>query len=292
MSKSRVAFAFFSLGLFGWFPSVACASLVAYWDIEEGAGATSLDEINGNNDTLVDTTWVTNPADLAPALVNAGQTTAALSFNGISSVLDTAYEGIGGNNARTIALWVKLTDPDPPSKAMSLVTYGARNANGRKWHFLINSGSNSGRVPGAVRTEAQGGNQTGSTDLSDGMWHHVASVFPGGAGGDNADVLHYVDGMLEDATGTTSQSINTGTGGGYLVSIGARRQSANDSSILKEFLNGMVDDVRIYDEALGPEQIQLLANPTTIPEPSSIVLGLLGVCGWLALAWRRRRLAA
>ena len=39
------------------------ADLVAHWNFEEGSGATTLDQVNQNNDPLTDTTWV---ADAAP----------------------------------------------------------------------------------------------------------------------------------------------------------------------------------------------------------------------------------
>ena len=88
------------------FSGVAKAELVAYWDFEEGSGATTRDQINMADDPLTDMTWVTDPGSLPPIEGN----TAALDFNGTTSVIDTAYEGIGGTDARTIALWVKLAE--------------------------------------------------------------------------------------------------------------------------------------------------------------------------------------
>ncbi len=259
------------------------ADLVAYWDFEEGSGATTKDQINVNDDPLTDTTWITDPALLPPIA-----TTAAIGFDGVTSVIDTAFEGIEGNNPRTIALWVQLTDVTDEALSQSLVAYGGRAVNGQKWHVRINDGGDP-RVRGAIRTEAQGGNQTGTTNLADGNWHHVASVFPGGDGADNTDVIHYVDGILEGETGTTDEPIDTGIGGVFpRVSIGARRQGANAEvdSELSSFLNGTLDDVRIYDHALTAAEVQSL-----VPEPSSCVLVLMGAIGLMASARRRKRLS-
>ena len=265
--------------------SSASAALVAYWDFEEGSGATTRDQINGNDDPLTGTTWVTNSADLPPKL--AGSTAAMLFTRSNSTYIDTAYDGIGGTSARTIALWVKLTDVTNSAASQGLVTYGGREANGRKWHVRINS-DGLPKIRGAVRTEAQGGNQTGTTNLADGEWHHIASVFPGGAGSNNTEVMHYVDGILEGETGTTDEPINTSIGGNFpKVILGARRQAGNATatSTPRDFYNGMMDDVRIYDEALDANAIAALANP--VPEPSTIVLAALGLLG--LLCGRRRR---
>lgn len=268
------------------FASSASAALVAYWNFEEGSGATTRDQINGNDDPLTGTTWVTNAADLAP--VPSGTTAAMLFTRANSTYIDTAFDGVGGTGARTIAFWVKLTVVTDVAASQGLVTYGGREADGRKWHVRINDGAGA-RVRGAIRTEAQGGNQTGDTNLADGLWHHVASVFPGGAGSDNADVFHYVDGILEGTTGTTTEAINTSIGGNFpKVVLGARRQAGNATTATApaDFLDGMMDDVRIYDHALTESEIVALA---IIPEPSSVLLAIMALPALAATGRRRRR---
>ncbi len=137
------------------FSSSASAGLVAYWDFEEGSGATTLDQINGNNDPLTDTTWVTS--DLPAALSG---TTAALQFNGGSSVVDTVFDGVGGNTARSIALWIKTS----ATNRQILVGYGSRDSGaagtGAKWHIRIHNG--------AARTETKVGYILGRTNMPDG----------------------------------------------------------------------------------------------------------------------------
>ena len=97
--------------------------------------------------------------------------------------------------------------------------------------------------------------------------------------------MHFVDGLLEGMTGTTDEPIQTTIGDDLpRVSIGARRQSGNATfdSELSSFLNGEVDDVRIYAHALSAAEVQSL-----VPEPSA---GLLfGLGGLLTLSRRRRR---
>lgn len=233
------------------------AQLVGHWQLNEGSGTTFADSSANMNDGFLPLVsrlpeWSTD----TPATGFANSHSLRFDANGLSYV-DTTFEGIAGNSARTISAWIK-TDS---TASQSIASYGARDGNGRKWHFRINPDGGA-RVPGAIRTEAQGGNQTGSTDLSDGMWHHVVSVFPGGEGGDNADVRHYVDGVLEMDTGTTDEPIDTGIGGDFpTVSIGARRQTP---PALDSFMNGWIDDVRMYNRELSDVEIQgLVTSPTT-----------------------------
>ena len=69
-----------------------------------------------------------------------------------------------------------------------------------------------------------------------------------------------------------------------MVSIGARRQGGNAlfDGTLSSFLNGALDDVRIYDVALTQSEIQSL-----VPEPSTLSLIALST---LILLTRRRQL--
>ena len=101
--------------------------------------------------------------------------------------------------------------------------------------------SNSYNAYTAVTTDAYAG----------GQWHHVAAVITtdtSGSSGNNADI--YVDG---DLVGVTHNKI-----GPYAVSttgwtIGTREAGYD------YFFKGIIDDVRVYDEALSAEAIGALA---------------------------------
>ncbi len=245
------------LGICLLFTPTTAGQMTGHWQLNEGSGTVFADTSGNMNDGYLPQLsklpeWST---DTPPTSFGNPY---SLKFDpSARNLVDTTFEGIGGNTARTISAWMK-TDS---TSGQSIVSYGARDANGRKWHFRVNP-DGAPRIPGAVRTEAQGGNQTGSTDLADGLWHHVVSVFPGGDGGDNADVRHYVDGVLDTPTGTTDEPINTGIGGDFpRVSIGARRQSP---PAVENFMDGWIDDVRMYDRELSEAEIQGLVTEPTI----------------------------
>ena len=249
----RLSFA--CLGVYFLLTTCVSAQLVGHWQLNEGSGTVFGDSSpNGNDGFLPLTSKLPEWSTDTPSTSFANPYSLKFDAAG-QSYIDTTFEGIGGDGARTISAWIKSDS----TAGQSIVSYGARDGNGRKWHFRINP-DGAPRVPGAVRTEAQGGNQTGTNDLSDGMWHHVVSVLP--QGGDNADVRHYVDGIIEVGTGTTDEPINTGIGGDFpRVSIGARRQVP---PALENFMNGWIDDVRMYDRELSDAEIQALGgSPTT-----------------------------
>jgi hypothetical protein len=115
------------------------------------------------------------------------------------------YPGVGGAGARTVAGWIRLEEG-----AGGIVAWGDTHGNGRKWRVCINKTGREGTV-GALRTEVANGRVIATTDLRDGRWHHVASVFVGGPGSNVESVLHYVDGVLEKPSWTLPMPIDTDT---------------------------------------------------------------------------------
>ena len=227
------------------------ADLVAHWKLDEGSGNVFQDSAGDNDGFLIGGSNQPQFVDDVPPTTFANPY--ALSFDAAQQqYVQTTYEGIDDDFPRTISAWVKTES----TAGQAIVTYGSRDADGEKWHFRI-SPDGAPRVPGAIRTESQGGNQTGDTSVADGEWHHVVSVFDGT---DNIDVQHYVDGQLEGETGPTDEPIFTVTGD-ILVSIGARQQTP---PAFENFMDGLIDDVRMYNRALSASEIQALGSaPTT-----------------------------
>ncbi len=231
----------------------AQAELVAHWPLDEGSG-TVFRDIAGGYDGFVPTGAI--PVWTADAPPTGFANPYALEFNSADQgYVDTLFEGIGSDTPRTIAAWVKTES----TATQGIVGYGD-TATGAKYHFVIN-GDGDPRVPGAPRTESSGGNLTGDMSIADGVWHHVVSVFPSDYS-DNEEILHYVDGVLQGATGVTPNFIETIIGDDFPnVTIGARQ---NAPPAYDSFMNGFIDDVRMYDRALTDSEIQdLIQNPTT-----------------------------
>jgi hypothetical protein len=102
--------------------------------------------------------------------------------------------------------------------------------------------------------ENAGGNVQGDSNITDGQWHHVAVTVQEGATISYPDVILYVDG-IDDTRATVDPEVFNLTAD-QDVRIGSR-PSSND-----RFFIGAIDDVRIYDGPLTPEEIAWLAGRT------------------------------
>ena len=105
----------------------------------------------------------------------------------------------------------------------------------------------------------------GTTTVSTGDWHHVAAVY------DGTTIKLYLDGVLDGSVNSSFAPTN----GSASLKIGARGDDANTR------LNGLIDEVRIYNRALSEAEIQsLMTNDSTPPVIAPQVTGNLGNNEW------------
>jgi len=212
-----------------WLNDPLTDGIVAYWKLNETAGAVAEDDSpNGYDGTLMnmdDSDWV------------EGVYGNALDFDGLDDYVKiSGYKGVTGTASRTCAAWIKTDSGD------EILSWGG-DGTGEKWTFRVQSG-------GLIRLEVSGGAIGGSTIVNDGFWHHVAAVFLNDGTPDVSDVKLYVDG-IEESTTSAGQAINTA--GVYDVKIGIFGSSGR-------YFNGLIDDVRIYDRALSQDEIENIAG--------------------------------
>ena len=159
-----------------------------------------------------------------------------------------------GDAARTVTGWFKA---DAGNQRQTFFTYGPNVAGQR---FSIAADRTQALV--GVSGHAWGAN---GLDLSDG-WHHVAVAY---AGGDSDSISIYLDGALQQASTLVGapQPVDTqpGSPGSSPAAIG--RNVSGDAHYA-----GSIDDVRIYDVALGAEQVLAMFNehPQTPPSPPPV----------------------
>lgn len=252
MTGRRCAFLIVCFTMLG-APNASLAALVAHWPLNSEVGGEFIDLAAANHGFV--------PDDATVELLDDGPLSGILDssvlFTGDDgpSFIETPFAGIGGANPRTVALWVKAEEQ---TRATGLVAWGP-NVTGEKWHFRIENTR--------IRTEFSGGqNFGGDTNLGDGQWHHVASVFPEGAT-EGADIIHYIDGVLEPSLGGTSIPINTGIApaeGAFPVHIGFA--IPHDG----RWFQGQMADVRIYDEGLSQSAIQAIMEGEGFGVPGDV----------------------
>lgn len=235
----------------------AHCELVGRWLFDEGSGTVYADSSGNGNDARIagSQVWSTDTPDTGFA------NEASLSLNGTTDFVNTSWQGLGGNVARTVSFWIKVSGA--PNNH-GIVAWGNSTVNGAKWHIRLNNAAGNGPL-GAIRTETQGDFTIGTTPLNDGEWHHVVSVFPGGAD-ELATVIHYVDGQAEVAGGNggSTQPVNTSTTSAP-VTVGRRNQGG-----VLGYFPGQIDDVRIYDRALTATEVTELSGAT--PPTDGMVL--------------------
>ena len=177
----------------------------------------------------------------------------ALVLDGVDDHVDLASHVASfplGDAARTVAGWFKA---DAGNQRQTFLTYGPNVAGQR---FSIAADRTQALV--AVSGHAWGVN---GLDLAEG-WHHVAVTY---AGGNSDSISIYLDGTLQPASTLVGapQSVDTRTGP---AAIGRSVDGAAHYA-------GSIDDVRIYDAALGAEQVLALFNehPQTPPPTTTAV---------------------
>jgi fibronectin type 3 domain-containing protein len=156
-------------------------------------------------------------------------------------------------NDFTIASWVKI---DASAAWARLFDFGTGSTN---YMFLTPlSGSNTIRY--AIKVNGSAEQQLNyATPLSTGEWHHIAVTLSGTTG------TLYVDGV----------AVNTNTGMTYKPSgLGTTTQNYIGKSQFNDpYLNGVVDEFRIYNRALSATEVQAVYTQYAPPlAPTNLVV--------------------
>jgi hypothetical protein len=170
----------------------------------------------------------------------------AFSFNGGRKISTTTPANLGlVDSSFTVDAWVNFSFP-----TLSSFSVFGTSATGAQDQGLQLGEQNDKPYFGFYMDDTQG-----NTVINPNTWYNIAWVYEAG----NQDI--YVNGLLD-----VSSSGHFGFDGTSVVTIGGSCCSSN--------MNGLIEDVGIFDAALTQSQIQALIAP----EPSSLV-DILGLCG-------------
>ncbi len=202
----------------------ASPGLVAAYSFNEGAGTAASDSSgSGNPGTISGAVWT-----------SSGKFGGALVFDGVNDSVTVAdSNSLDLTGGLTLEAWVKqdsggsgwhtaILKERPGGLAYAL--YSKTSASGPSGHIQV----------GSTQARARYG-----TQLVNGVWNHVAATYDGAA------VRVYVNGAQ-----VVTQS-QTG-----LVSVSAGLLRIGGNSIWSEWFKGTLDEVRIYNRALGVSEIQ------------------------------------
>ena len=210
------------------------------------------------------------------SFVNDPERGQVASFDGVDGVIDMGdvddFEVLDGS--MSFAVWVKTAFDG--ADGMNILTMIERQENFGGYRFLIRNDCSSGALDFSVNYDWSSGEQltvAASSRINDGNWHHVCGVVDRGE-----DTVHlYIDGIDDIAeTGCSwlPQADSTGFGssdsGTAPFILGNRHETST-------YLNGLIDEVRVYRRALSQAEVDELINlPTEPPEPPDLNAGLVG----------------
>ncbi|HOM60274.1 MAG TPA: cellulase family glycosylhydrolase [Anaerohalosphaeraceae bacterium] len=195
----------------------------------------------------------------------------AVSLDGVNDYISLPTGIVSGLTDFTIATWVYLNTIDNWSRVFDFGTGTGVNM------FLTPRNGVTGTVRFAITTGGAGGEQqiNGIAALPTGVWTHVAVTISGGAG------ILYINGA--EVGRNNSMSLTPDSLGDTTQNYIGRSQYAADP-----YLNGCVDEFRIYANALDAAAISLLyAEEIPIDVPLSPTgLHVTGIAaGRIDLAW-------
>jgi hypothetical protein len=200
------------------------ANLLAWWKLDDAPGSsTAYDSAGTNHGSL-------SGMDPGTDWIT-GKVSGALDFDGRDDFIQTGQSLLSGRSAFTIAGWVQT----PLATGSKIGFWGQNNC--------IEFGLDT-----TVRCWTAGGGSVQAPDaLPTGEWHHVAVA------GDGTNLKLYVNSVLVATGGSPTSSYGSSI---YAFKIGAGQIWGATGN----WLDGSVDDVRIYDRALGAADVSALAQ--------------------------------
>ena len=209
----------------------ASAALVGHWQLDDGSGTTAVDSSgNGNNGTLQGSPqWV------------AGFAAGGLELNGTTDYVDCGSgSSLDITEQITIAAWVKIDvfgDWDGiVTKGITQAPYAMQMWGDGSLRFSANWGTPAGGVGD--------GSWNTNTKMAAGEWLHVVVTY------DGSTLRFYFDGEKDSLE--VAQGLTFGTAAESLV-LGCDFPGGD------EYFDGVMDDVRIYNQALTEAEIRQLA---------------------------------
>ena len=213
--------------------------LIGYWRLEEGSSSPVDYSGEGNDGTL------RGGLDCSG---NIGRFGNACEFDGSDDYISMGSPTVLNMNIRDFAVeaWFKTSRKTFQSNSqLNIITKATHSMPWIYYNLFINSDGtkNQGNISIKVRNGAVMVTASSQTYYNDGEWHHTVGVREG----DNLKL--YVDGELVK-TETGAGNINVDNNGNFVIGS----NSLADSS----YFDGIIDEVRIWNRALTPDEIKKL----------------------------------
>ena len=261
MRNTKIALITAILAIFGFYGINTKASTVGLWLFDEGVGNIAYDSSANNNDgTIYGATWSLNTPFSYPG-------NHALSFDGVNDYIEIANSpSLDLTGAFTFEAWVKLESTGYRYIGDKYHTYGLKIQDGKL------------KPEGFVEVNNHISVVDSWVSITLNTWVHLATTYDGNA------LRIYVNGELKGTNYYPNGHINSSTGDLFIGRYGGTDWIIRDNYSF----DGLIDEVRISDEALSPEQLGYHKSLAVIPEPTSLTLFMIGLLGLLG-SYRGRK---
>jgi hypothetical protein len=203
----------------------ALSGVVGHWRLDETSGATALDSsVNANHGTYVNSPTLNVNGAFPPT------TSTAVELNGGDEYVTTNQSLLNNLAEFTVSGWVR-----PDQVGLTTSFFGQND--------VIEIGIKNGTNQVHFWTSAAGEVNV-SGELPIGQWTHIAAV------GDGSDLKLYING-IEAASGGSATSDYGTSGSSFKIGEGVYNPSG-------DFFDGRVDDVRLFNRALCPDDVNAL----------------------------------
>jgi hypothetical protein len=238
------------------------AGLIAYWKLDDAASP-AVDSAGSNIGT-----WIGGPtrttSGFPPAIKFSDP--ACLAFDGVASYVAAGTDAALGPAQMTVSFWTKaLSTPTQYDGAMGKTNLDQWT---QGWGFFYDVPSNMDFFVGAWNVNVA------TATLVPTDWNHIVGTW------DGSIVQIYVNG----SAGTPGSYSGASTAGSNPFEIGRLGVDLYN-------INGLVDDVRIYNRVLSAEEISLLTQGWTSPATPG-GLTATPAAGQVTLSWNASDAAA
>ncbi len=204
----------------------AQSDLIAYWNFNEGTGTIASDSSgNANNGIINGATWTT------------GKLGSAMQFDGVNDYVNVPDGNSLDASTFTFESWIKNNIDDSNILYNRIASKKINWDDADGWTIEINGINSGGAGEITVLGSGRSFNRIQVLPAWDQNWHHLVVVFSG------STAFIYLDGVYKGVS-----NINNIVSNNFNISIGRLGAGSN-------FFNGIIDEAKIYNQALSAEEI-------------------------------------
>ena len=234
--------------------------VVGYWPLDADAGTVAVDLFGAHPATLL------GGAMWQP---NGGRFGGALALDGSVSVADAGPVDITTGEGLTVAAWVKLADL---AQTEGRFVSKASGTSGNDHYWMLGQFTDGTALRFRLKTDESNTTATlisPTGQLAVGTWAHVAATY------DGAVMRLYLNGVEVASLNKTGQ---VATNAAVSMALGGQPSGAGERS-----MDGLLDDVYLFDRALDPTELQSLMQAPSAPRQAVFALPFLGYVALLAI---------